>query len=197
MIEIREFVNSIFDSNSYLLESGESSEAWMIDVGDVTPVSDYLASNNKTLKGVLLTHTHFDHIYGLNHLVDKFSELVVYTSLHGKEGLRSDKLNMSRYNLQPFTFFSDRVEIVKEGTQIELFESVHAEVYETPGHDWSSLCYKVENNFFTGDSYLPQYDLIASLPKSNKEDAMRSLERIKELSAGCNLCPGHGDIVYA
>lgn len=49
---------------------------------------------------------------------------------------------------------------------------------------------------FTGDSYLPQYSLVTNFPKSNKEQALDSLEWIKVLSIGCNIYPGHGDIVY-
>ncbi|RHL08529.1 MULTISPECIES: MBL fold metallo-hydrolase [Bacteroides] len=197
MLEIKRIVNSIFSSNSYLLYSDDSPEVWLIDAGDVDPICNYLALNSKKLKGVLLTHTHFDHIYGLNRLANVFPELMVYTSYRGKEGLGSDKLNMSRYNLRPFVFRSDNVEILQEGQEVQLWENVRLMAFETPGHDWSALCFKVGDAVFTGDSYLPQYDLITNFPKSNKEQAFKSLERIKELSVGCSLYPGHGDIVYA
>lgn len=100
---------------------------------------------------------------------------MVYTSYRGKEELESDKLNMFRYNLPPFVFRSDNMEILQEGQEVQLWE----------------------NAFFTGDSYLLQYDLIANFPKSNKEDAVRTIERIKEHSVGCELYPGHGNVVYA
>ena len=52
------------------------------------------------------------------------------------------------------------------------------EVFETPGHDKSCLTYKVENNVFSGDSYIPGVKVIASFPNSDREDARISKERI-------------------
>lgn len=196
MIEIKTIVNSILGSNSFLLTNNESADVWLIDAGDVESVFNYIDLNNKVLKGILLTHTHFDHIYGLNSLIAKYPKSIVYTSYHGYQGLFSDKLNMSRYHLQPFVFQYNNVETVKEGTKIRFFDRSFVEVYETPGHDWSSLCYRIDDAFFTGDSYLPSYKVIASFPKSNKEEAAKSLSRINRLISGCDVYPGHGEIVY-
>lgn len=197
MVQIKKIVNSLLGSNTFLLTSNMMSDIWLIDIGDVQPIFDYMASNDtKVLKGVLLTHTHFDHIYGLNDLLAKYPDLIVYTSCHGYESLFSDQFNLSRYYLKPFIFQYNNIEIVGNGTKIEIMDNLFIDIYETPGHDWSSLCYKIENAVFTGDSYLPQYRLITNLPKSNKEDAQKSLTKIINLSAGCCIYPGHGNIVH-
>ncbi len=56
------------------------------------------------------------------------------------------------------------------------------------------LTYKVENNVFSGDSYIPGVKLIASFPNSDREDARILKERIMELTKDCSLYSGHGNI---
>lgn len=168
---------------------------FLVDCGDIGSIVRYLQCKEFTLGAVFITHAHYDHIYGLNKLFEVYPQLIVYTSLHGKEGLYSDKLNLSKYHSNTFVFQYDSVETLQEKQLIEISKNKHLEVYETPGHDWSSLCYKIGNNVFTGDSYLPQYGVVANLPKSDKNEALKSIERIKNISIGCNIFPGHGDIV--
>ena len=58
----------------------------------------------------------------------------------------------------------------------------------------AALPIKVENNVFSGDSYIPGVKVIASFPNSDREDARISKERIMELTKDCSLYPGHGNI---
>ena len=145
-------------------------------------VVDYINSleGHKSVKGLLLTHTHFDHMYGINKLIDQYHECIVYTSDHGKEGLYSDKLNNSRYHGKIIIFKGENVNIVKEGDQVQLFENVFAHVFETPGHDWSCVSYKIGEWLFSGDSFIPGVPVRAIFKKSNKEQAKESEERIQK-----------------
>ena len=52
------------------------------------------------------------------------------------------------------------------------------EVFETPGHDKICLTYKVENNVFSGDSYIPGVKVIASFHNSDRVDARISKEEV-------------------
>lgn len=196
MVQITQFVNSIFESNTYLIKNDYSPNCYIIDCGDAEPIVNFLQKKELRPQAVFVTHTHYDHIYGLNKLYEKFPHLTIYVSAHGKEGLYSDKLNLSKYHSERFVLQTNNVMELQSGQSLKLFNNEVLNIYETPGHDWSSLCYKVGNAVFTGDSYLPQYPLVANFPKSNKKQALDSLERIRELSVGCNIYPGHGDIVY-
>ncbi|MCB6651666.1 MBL fold metallo-hydrolase, partial [Bacteroides salyersiae] len=52
------------------------------------------------------------------------------------------------------------------------------------------------NYLFTGDSYIPNVKLVTNLPRSNKEKAKKSLERILGLIKDDTIvCPGHGAII--
>ena len=112
----------------------------------------------------------------------------VYLSLHGKEGLFSDPLNMSRYHSTSFIYeYDDNIEVVGNNSVISLFvyrTTVQMKTYETPGHDWSACCFQINNCLFTGDSYLPlqQQKAVTTFPKSNKREAEKSLEHIKKIA---------------
>lgn len=156
--------------------------------------------NKETLniKGVLLTHTHYDHIYGLNVLLKKFPKAAVYTNEFGKNALQSPKINFSRYHGEVDDFIllkPENVRMIEDGNRIELNDDVSVEVIATPGHDESCLTYRIKNNLFTGDSYIPGLKVVTTFPNSNKEKAILSEQRIISLAHGCNIYPGHGPIL--
>ena len=107
--------------------------------------------------------------------------------------MESDKLNFSRYHNDPIILSGNNIKVLREGDKVELSTDINLEVFETPGHDKSCLTYKIDNNLFSGDSYIPGLKVIASFPNSNKIDAESSKERIKKIAEGINLHPGHGD----
>lgn len=84
--------NDVFTSNTYVLLERGSQGVWLVDIGDFGKVKKLLTPSND-VKGCFITHSHFDHIYGLNELVKEFPNCVIYVSKHGKEGLFSAKLN--------------------------------------------------------------------------------------------------------
>ena len=79
---IHQVVNTIFNSCSYVLT--QDKQSWLVDCGDVDQILPLIDGK---LQGVLLTHAHFDHIYGLNHLDSLFPGVPVYTNQAGREGL--------------------------------------------------------------------------------------------------------------
>ena len=89
MLNITHIVNSVFTSRTYVLWNDEHKEYWLVDCGDVPPLLNLLYSlggNSFLIKGVLLTHVHYDHIYGLPRLTELFPDLRVYTNGAGREG---------------------------------------------------------------------------------------------------------------
>ena len=149
-----------------------------------------------TIRGVFLTHTHYDHLYGINRLIDLFPQCVVYTSGAGVEGIYSDKLNFSRYHDDPVVFKGEHVRVVCDGDRIELLPGEFLTVLETPGHDKSCLTYYTESVVFSGDSFIPGVKVITTFPRSDKQEAARSVEEILKLVEGRDLYPGHGDIAF-
>ena len=192
-MKVTRIENSFFSSNTYLLSQDEHPYVWLVDCGDYWRVKKLL--NGKYVKGVLLTHTHADHIYGINDLLSDFSDATVITNGFGIKALSDPKLNLTKYHDEvPDYSVSPNVQVKAaiEGDLIELFPNCRAHVLETSGHDMSCLSYKISNYLFTGDSYIPGVKLTAKFPNSDKKVALLNFNRLKELEGELLICPGHG-----
>lgn len=182
-------VNTFFTSCSYVFEA-RKGDVWLVDCGDVEPLLPLLEGKN--LAGILLTHAHFDHIYGLNELVQRFPDVLVYTNECGKETLLDARKNMSFYHETPFVFdYPEQIRLVDNGDEIDIAEGVKAKVVATPGHHPSCLTYIVGDAIFTGDSYIPGTKVVTNLPKGNKLQAQESIDKILHLAKGLTIYPGH------
>lgn len=197
MIHVTQIVNSVYASMTYMLSKEGNTDIWIVDCGDVPPLVDMLLSlggNSFIVKGVLLTHAHYDHIYGLPQLTDLYPDVKVYTNAYGREALANERINMSRYHEDPINYDSNNIMICKDGDEMELFNDVRLKVHYTPGHNDSCLTYEVGPCLFTGDAYIPGIKVVTNLPGGNKQLAMTSLERIKRLAEGKLIYPGHDNL---
>lgn len=194
MIRVERIVNRIFASNTYVIFADDSLDVWLVDVGDTESVLNILPPQS-SIRGVFLTHTHFDHIYGINELHQLFSDCIIYTSEYGKCALYSAKKNFSYYHESPIEYHGNNVKVLKEEDTIKIFPSTQIKVYETPGHCPSCLTYQIEDKLFTGDSYIPNVKVVSKLPKGDKLLSELSLNRIIKLSKDKDIYPGHGDVL--
>lgn len=171
--------NSLFSSLSY------SSKGILIDVGDMW-------NGFSEVSSVLLTHAHFDHIYGLNELCERNLNAKVYTNDYGRMMLLDAKKNMSYYHEAPFVFrYPERVAIVNDGDEIKVGNDITAKAVFTPGHNPSCITWIIDDSIFTGDSYIPGIKIVTNLPGGNKQLAHNSERLILELSLNRNVFPGH------
>lgn len=192
MLQVKEIVNSIFTSKTYILYIEGCNKAWLVDIGDVEPVLDFLNYKYLTVCGVFLTHAHFDHIYGLLELLAVFPKCNVFVTEYAKEALASDKLNMSRYHESPIKYQGDNVLVVHESEEMKLFDNEPLMYfYETPGHNPGCLTMVIGDYIFTGDAYIPGENVVIKLPKGNNVLAQKSCERILKMAQGKKICPGH------
>ena len=181
--------NRVFSSRTYLLEE-PGEPAWLVDCGCWERL---LAQTGRevALQGVLLTHAHYDHIYGLPSLLKRWPDCRIYTNAAGVEALASPRGNMSRYHEDPISITGEIIVMVGEGARIPLFSGVEAEVFETPGHHPSCLTFLIGERLFTGDAYIPGEKVITTLPGGDKALAAASLERILNISEDRELYAGH------
>lgn len=193
MLKLKQVVNRVFTSNTFIVFDEDYEDCWLVDIGDYEQMIDALPEG-KQVKGLLLTHSHFDHIYGINELCRNYPDCVVYTSEFGKEALLDDKINLSRYHEHPIVFEGKHLMIVGEGDEISLFGNTKVKVIQTSGHDPSCLTYFTDSYIFTGDSYIPGVKVVTKLPRGNKIQAAKSLERIHSLAENKIICPGHGEM---
>lgn len=186
-MEVRQIVNSLFRSCSYVIV--HDGVSWLVDCGDVDKI---LPEIEGPLKGVLLTHAHFDHVYGMNMLAEVFPSLPVYTNSSGQEALLNDKLNLSKYNGDPFVLNDiTNLHLAEDGDTVDLFDGIKAEAVFTPGHSPSCVTWMIGDVMFTGDSFIPGVKTVANLPLSNKALAAQSGALIRELAAHRIVYAGH------
>lgn len=186
--------NSIMNSVTYVLYREDVDYCVLIDCGYSEGLIASLEELGKRVKAVFLTHAHYDHIYGLNMLLERFPDALVYTNEEGRGALTDVKKNFSKYHpeLVPFVFeHTENVRLLEEGERV-LFDDEKMQVLFTPGHDVTCFSFIIGNYLFTGDAYIPGVKTVMTFPRSNKIDAVASLERLKALEReGYIIRPGH------
>lgn len=55
MVQLKEIVNSIFNSKTYLIQYDQSSDVYLVDCGDMEPIVRWCKENGTMIKGVLRT----------------------------------------------------------------------------------------------------------------------------------------------
>ena len=191
-MQVTKIVNDIFKSNTYILEDDSSASVWLVDCGDTDNMIPLLHS--KQIDGVLLTHAHFDHIYGLNKLLTIYPECRIITNHYGREGLLSAKKNISCFHETPFVLNEkENIIVIEDGIEVNIgFTS--AKAFFTPGHSESCISYIINDYLFSGDSYIPGAKVVTNFPGADKFKAAFSMELIKSLVLNKTLCPGHGEM---
>ncbi len=80
---------------------------------------------------------------------------------------------------------------VSDGSTLP-FGSHKIEVIDTPGHTKGSVCYKIENYLFSGDTiFYHTYGRI-DLPYSSPADMKDSIEKVLAFPTETIIYPGHG-----
>lgn len=187
--------NNLKNSNAYFVSVSDKSVV-MIDPGSTT-ITDYiywLNNHNKTIDSILLTHEHYDHCAGVNALLDLFPIRLI-CSLHASKAIKNPKHNFSAYieEVTPFEI-NHTPTIVKDFEQL-VIGNKEFQFFETPGHSPGSMCIKVNNNIFTGDTLLNNIKTPINIPRSNKDDYYQSIKKLNGIiKPNSIIYPGHGEI---
>lgn len=159
----------------YLVGDRGTHEALIVDPAwEVDMVLKAAADDGFQIKGALISHTHFDHVNGLEELLKKTDGLV-YVNKHEAQFLK-----VSKENIKP----------VSAGDTIQLGE-VEIAFLHTPGHTPGSQCFLAEGNLISGDTLFINACGRCDLPGGSAEEMYRSLKMLSELNEQTVLYPGH------
>ena len=159
----------------YLIGSLDTREAAVVDPGwDVPRILAAAAQDEMRITKILITHTHFDHINGVQDLLLKTDAEVV---IHKKEA-------------QTLPVETASVRQIEGGAEVELGD-VKLSLLHTPGHTPGSVCFSVADRLIAGDTLFIGGCGRCDLPGGDPELMHKSLTRLRMLDDRMLLYPGH------
>ncbi len=199
-MKIERFVLGPVGTNCYIVSNGETKECFLVDLAACPPeLVSHIKKTGLTVKAVLLTHGHFDHIMGLDRFLEEFPA-PVYACKAERELLENAQLNSSASMLgQPYTF--NGAEYLADGEILNL-AGMKIQVLHTPGHTAGGCCYYIagENVLFSGDTLFRASIGRTDLPTGSMSELVRSVrEKLFVLPDETKVYPGHmeeTDIAY-
>jgi len=177
--------------NCFILAS-DAKNAAIIDPGDDAHlIEELLAENGLTVKMILLTHGHFDHIGAVKEIAEKWNA-PVYAAQKEEKLLSSAQLNRAgnRYgDAERFNVTADYW--LQDGDKITLDE-LEITVMSTPGHSAGSLCYFCGDYMFSGDTLFAGDVGRCDLYSGNFAAMLKSMEKLRKIEKNYQVLPGHG-----
>lgn len=196
MIEVVRFVNTRFSSNTYIIAHPEHDDVYVVDPGDTEGVFEWMKTLSKhTVTGVLLTHAHFDHIYGVNEILSHFPECVVYVANeYGLNALHNPKINGSKYAEEGPIEIANSAKVEYYNDTMRLWDDVEMKTINTPGHSDDSQCLLADGMLFTGDTLIKDVRTVTKLKGGSVKKLEESIKIIKTLKGKqLKAIPGHGE----
>lgn len=192
-LKIGRMVIGMFGTNCYLVYRVGRQEAIVVDPADKgEQIYEALREKGFTVAGILLTHGHFDHIWGTKALREKSGAQIYALDAEAKL-CEDDGLNISRQVGRPYTVVPDVY--VRDGEEVCITD-ITCKVIATPGHTADSCCYYFEEGGFVvcGDTIFLESVGRTDLPTGSGGTLERSIrEKIFTLPDSVQLYPGHGD----
>ena len=201
-IKIGKMVLGSCATNTYFIYREGENKAIVVDPADQgTSIYASLFKNDLKVEGVLLTHGHFDHIWGLSALKGAVNReraekgldpILVYALTEEKELLGNAEMNVSEMAGRACVAEADKY--VRDGEEITI-AGITFRVIATPGHTGGSCCYYVAEAGFliSGDTLFQESVGRTDFPTGSMSSLVRSIkDKLFCLPEETKVYPGHG-----
>ena len=180
-------------ANCYLLVDEKTGESAIVDPAyfndEIADIFDEAGMGE--LKYILLTHGHFDHIFGVHGLKEATGAQVV---IHKGDAdfLLDPKKSLAESNFPEQQLPVEADIILNDGDELFLGEE-KITVVSTPGHTMGSVCYIVEGDrvLISGDTLFCMTAGRTDLYGGNEEMMIESLKKLIALEGDYRVLPGH------
>ena len=190
--EIKPVLCGLYQENAYFLCPEGTKDALLIDPGDdLNALKRALEASGRTLRAILLTHGHFDHMLAAQPL-SRITGAPVYVHPLDQELLCDENKNAYDPGCAslpcPADFEAEDLE-----DEIEVC-GLRFRVLHTPGHTRGSVCYYDEENgiLFSGDTLFCAGFGRMDLYGGSHRDMRNSLRALFALPGETRVLPGHG-----
>lgn len=178
-------------TNCYIFWDENTHKCAVVDPGDDgAQVAAFIRRQGLDPVGILLTHSHFDHILGIPGLRAVWPELPVWC--HPADVNEEQKTVSLFGSTFPAVSAFGGIRLYREGDVIPV-GPISVEVVETPGHTPGSVTLKLpaEHVLFTGDTLFRSSIGRTDLEGGDFTQIMHSLKKLGELPGDWQVYPGH------
>lgn len=176
-MKIRQLILGPLQTNCYLV-SDEAGQSAVIDPAEAEPVLEMASREGLSIRAVLLTHGHFDHVGGVKALMQ---------ALHCPVYVNERDLALPQWLRGELAATDD----YGEGDTVAV-GALRFTVLETPGHTEGSVCLRCGGALFSGDTLFAGACGRTDLPGGDWQKMQKSLARLAALPEDAAVYPGHG-----
>lgn len=179
-------------TNCYIVVDETTGKCLVIDPGgDGDKVVRFIEENKLELEAIALTHGHFDHIGGIESIMENMP-VPLYMHSNDKAFLDDSNLNLSIYMGKGFSVKAHPI-LVKEGDGIACGK-LQFTVIETPGHTTGGICYYGNGVLFSGDTLFKHSIGRTDFPGGNQTVLINNVKsKLYKLPVDTIVYPGHGE----